>query len=94
VADTAKQTTTPPLSVPLASGTLYYLLDDFNHKKHEHVVWKGNTPNLGVDAIVFKKCDTVFNRSAWSGHLPIEDPSTESPPLIDGRLHSLITKLP
>eukprot|EP00544_Gedaniella_sp_CCMP2646_P008230 CAMPEP_0202493574 /NCGR_PEP_ID=MMETSP1361-20130828/9866_1 /ASSEMBLY_ACC=CAM_ASM_000849 /TAXON_ID=210615 /ORGANISM="Staurosira complex sp., Strain CCMP2646" /LENGTH=578 /DNA_ID=CAMNT_0049123911 /DNA_START=57 /DNA_END=1793 /DNA_ORIENTATION=- len=41
VADTTKQTTTPPLSVPLASGTLYYLLDDFNHK-HEHTVVAGS----------------------------------------------------
>jgi hypothetical protein len=57
------------------------------------VVWKGSTPNLGVDAIVLKKCDTVFNRSAWSGDLPIEDPSStiESPPLIDGCTHHEVT---
>ena len=30
----------PPLSVPLPSGTLYYMLDDFNHK-HEHAVLAG-----------------------------------------------------
>lgn len=32
---------TPPLSVPLPSGTLYYMLDDFNHK-HEHAVLSGS----------------------------------------------------
>lgn len=31
----------PPLSVPLPSGSLYYLLDDFNHK-HEHAVLAGS----------------------------------------------------
>lgn len=32
---------TPPLAVPLPSGSLYYLLDDFNHK-HEHAVLSGS----------------------------------------------------
>lgn len=32
---------TPALSVPLPSGALYYLLDDFNHK-HEHTVLAGS----------------------------------------------------
>jgi len=36
-----KDTKTPPLCVPLPSGTLYYLLDDFNHK-HEHTVVAGS----------------------------------------------------
>ena len=35
------QTRTPALSVPLPSGTLYYLLDDFNHQ-HEHAVISGS----------------------------------------------------
>ena len=34
-------TRTPALSVPLPSGTLYYLLDDFNHQ-HEHAVIAGS----------------------------------------------------
>jgi hypothetical protein len=41
VADMANQTMTLPFSVPLASGILYYLLDDFNHK-HEHTVVAGS----------------------------------------------------
>ena len=28
-------TTIPPLLVPLPSGSVYYMLDDFNHN-HEH----------------------------------------------------------
>ena len=35
------ETKTPPLCLPLPSGTLYYLLDDFNHK-HEHIVVAGS----------------------------------------------------
>jgi alpha-ketoglutarate-dependent dioxygenase FTO len=31
----------PPLAVPLPSGSLYYLLDDFNHQ-HEHAVLAGS----------------------------------------------------
>ena len=31
----------PPLAIPLPSGSLYYLLDDFNHK-HEHAVLAGS----------------------------------------------------
>ena len=33
--------TTPALSIPLSSGALYYLLDDFNHQ-HEHAVLAGS----------------------------------------------------
>ena len=33
--------TTPALSIPLPSGALYYLLDDFNHQ-HEHAVLAGS----------------------------------------------------
>ena len=40
VATATKDTTTPPLVVPLPSGALYYLLDDFNHN-HEHAVLAG-----------------------------------------------------
>jgi alpha-ketoglutarate-dependent dioxygenase FTO len=36
-----KECKTPPLCVPLPSGTLYYLLDDFNHQ-HEHTVVAGS----------------------------------------------------
>lgn len=32
---------TPALSIPLPSGSLYYLLDDFNHQ-HEHAVISGS----------------------------------------------------
>ena len=35
-------TRTPALSVPLPSGTVYYLLDDFNHQ-HEHAVISGSS---------------------------------------------------
>jgi hypothetical protein len=49
---------------------------------------KATLPTLVWMLLFSKKCDTVFNRSAWSGDLPIEDPSTESPPVINGRLHS------
>jgi alpha-ketoglutarate-dependent dioxygenase FTO len=38
----SKDTQTPPLSVPLPSGSLYYLLDDFNHQ-HEHTVLAGSS---------------------------------------------------
>ncbi len=38
VADSTSRT--PALSVPLPSGSLYYLLDDFNHQ-HEHAVISG-----------------------------------------------------
>lgn len=34
--------TTPALSIPLPSGALYYLLDDFNHQ-HEHAVLAGSS---------------------------------------------------
>jgi len=34
-------TQTPALAIPLPSGSLYYLLDDFNHK-HEHAVLAGS----------------------------------------------------
>ncbi len=37
----SSQTRTPALAVPLPSGTLYYLLDDFNHS-HEHAVVSGS----------------------------------------------------
>jgi len=33
---------TPPLVVPLPSGSLYYMLDDFNHN-HEHAVLAGSS---------------------------------------------------
>lgn len=36
-----KDTKTPPLCVPLPSGTLYYLMDEFNHQ-HEHTVVAGS----------------------------------------------------
>jgi len=35
-------TRTPALSIPLPSGTVYYLLDDFNHQ-HEHAVISGSS---------------------------------------------------
>lgn len=37
-----EKTRTPALSVPLPSGTVYYLLDDFNHQ-HEHAVISGSS---------------------------------------------------
>eukprot|EP00978_Attheya_sp_CCMP212_P003200 scaffold6584_cov48-Attheya_sp.AAC.5 len=37
----SEETRTPALSVPLPSGALYYLLDDFNHQ-HEHAVLAGS----------------------------------------------------
>lgn len=37
-----KANPTPALSVPLPSGTLYHLLDEFNHN-HEHAVVQGTT---------------------------------------------------
>jgi len=40
VASSANSNNTPPLAVPLPSGALYYLLDDFNHN-HEHAVLAG-----------------------------------------------------
>ena len=36
-----KDIRTPALSIPLPSGSLYYLCDDFNHK-HEHAVLSGS----------------------------------------------------
>jgi alpha-ketoglutarate-dependent dioxygenase FTO len=36
-----KESTTPPLAVPLPSGSLYYLLDSFNHN-HDHAVLAGS----------------------------------------------------
>ena len=37
----ANAKTTPQLSIPLPSGAVYYLLDDFNHQ-HEHAVMSGS----------------------------------------------------
>ena len=38
------------------------------------VVWQGNTPNLGDDDVVLKKCNKVTERAAWSGDLPVDSP--------------------
>ena len=67
-------TTTPPLVVPLPSGALYYLLDDFNHN-HEHAVLAGTShvryssthrvarEGRGTWQYIREKCNTVLAES-------------------------------
>ena len=74
VATATKDTTTPPLVVPLPSGALYYLLDDFNHN-HEHAVLAGKNQvryssthrvareGRGTWQYIREKCRTVLAQS-------------------------------
>mmetsp|Transcript_13007 Transcript_13007/g.18988 ORF Transcript_13007/g.18988 Transcript_13007/m.18988 type:complete len:612 (-) Transcript_13007:9-1844(-) len=75
VADNSK---TPALSVPLPSGTIYYLLDDFNHQ-HEHAVISGSTSlryssthrvardGCGGWQYIRDKCKSTLSNSLCSG---------------------------
>ena len=69
VADSTSKT--PPLVVPLPSGSLYYLLDDFNHQ-HEHAVLTGTnklryssthrvTKDYGNWYTIQQKCRSVLS---------------------------------
>ena len=69
VADSTSKT--PPLVVPLPSGSLYYLLDDFNHQ-HEHAVLTGTnklryssthrvTKDYGNWYTIQQKCHSVLS---------------------------------
>lgn len=67
-------TRSPALSVPLPSGSLYYLLDDFNHR-HEHAVISGSDllryssthrvarDGAGTWKYIREKCKTVLLNS-------------------------------
>jgi alpha-ketoglutarate-dependent dioxygenase FTO len=72
VADTSMRI--PALSIPLPSGSLYYLLDDFNHQ-HEHAVISGSDSlryssthrvardGAGTWQYIREKCKTVLSSS-------------------------------
>lgn len=72
VSDT--NTKSPAVSIPLPSGSLYYLLDDFNHR-HEHAVISGSDSlryssthrvardGAGTWQYIREKCKTVLSSS-------------------------------
>lgn len=83
-----ERTRTPALSVPLPSGTCYYLLDDFNHQ-HEHAVISGSNSlryssthrvaraGAGTWQYIRDKCRKVLSSNTCKEVLLAADSNTE-----------------
>jgi len=62
--------TIPPLLVPLPSGSVYYMLDDFNHN-HEHAVISPSTKRRGCTTSTTRYSSTHRVARGGAGHVAV-----------------------